>query len=147
MDPRYPLDRRLGGPQNWSGHRGQRKNPLPLPGIEPRSPSRPARSHTLYCLSHPGSSYASVKQEMTGFQHTIYILTKLCKTWASFHHKGKQTSIQDIQYGCSSSKIWTFFIQLPPCHPGLNLLRWYGAVFKNMSQNEMKLSNLTMQCS
>jgi hypothetical protein len=22
MDPRYPLNRRLGGPQSWSGHRG-----------------------------------------------------------------------------------------------------------------------------
>jgi hypothetical protein len=29
------------------------KNPLPLPGIEPRSPSGPARSQTLYCLSYP----------------------------------------------------------------------------------------------
>jgi len=29
-DPQYPLDRRLGGPQSWSGHRGWRKNPLPL---------------------------------------------------------------------------------------------------------------------
>jgi hypothetical protein len=28
-----------------------RKNPLPLPGIEPRSPGCPARSQTLYCLS------------------------------------------------------------------------------------------------
>jgi hypothetical protein len=28
-DPRYPVDRRLGGPQGWSGHRGYRKNPLP----------------------------------------------------------------------------------------------------------------------
>jgi hypothetical protein len=26
----------------------------PLPGIEPRSPSRPARSQTLSCLSYPG---------------------------------------------------------------------------------------------
>jgi hypothetical protein len=26
---------------------------LPLPGIEPRSPGRPARSQTLYCLSYP----------------------------------------------------------------------------------------------
>jgi hypothetical protein len=34
-DPRYPLYRRLGGPQSWSGHRG----PLPLPGIEPHSSS------------------------------------------------------------------------------------------------------------
>jgi hypothetical protein len=29
----YPLDRRLGGPQSWFGHRGKRKNPLPLTGI------------------------------------------------------------------------------------------------------------------
>jgi hypothetical protein len=35
-DPRYPLDRRLGGLQIWSGHRSYRKRPLPLPGIEPR---------------------------------------------------------------------------------------------------------------
>jgi hypothetical protein len=38
-DPWYPLDKRLGGPQSWSGHRGQRKNPLPLLGIEPQSSS------------------------------------------------------------------------------------------------------------
>jgi hypothetical protein len=53
--PRYPLYRTLGGPQSRSGHRGYRKNPLPLPGIEPRSPGRPARSQTLYCLSYTGS--------------------------------------------------------------------------------------------
>jgi hypothetical protein len=51
--PRYPLYRRLGGPQSQSGHRGQRKNPLPLPGIEPWSLGRPARSQTLYWLSYP----------------------------------------------------------------------------------------------
>jgi hypothetical protein len=30
---------RLGGPQSRSGRRGEKKNPLPLPGIEPRSSS------------------------------------------------------------------------------------------------------------
>jgi hypothetical protein len=44
---RYPLNGRLGGPQSWSGHRGNRKNPLPLPGIEPRSSSHPVCSQTL----------------------------------------------------------------------------------------------------
>jgi hypothetical protein len=38
-DPRYPVDKRLGGPQSRSGRRGQKKNPLPLLGIEPRSTS------------------------------------------------------------------------------------------------------------
>jgi hypothetical protein len=42
-DPRYPL----GGPQSRSGHKGYRKNLLPLPGIEPQSSGRPVRSQTL----------------------------------------------------------------------------------------------------
>jgi hypothetical protein len=29
----------------------------PLPGIEPRSPGRPACSQTLYCLSYPAYVY------------------------------------------------------------------------------------------
>jgi hypothetical protein len=37
--PPVPLYRWLGGPQSRSGHTGYRKNPLPLPGIEPRSSS------------------------------------------------------------------------------------------------------------
>jgi hypothetical protein len=31
---------------------------LPLPGIEPRSPGRPVRSKTLYCLSYPGTHHS-----------------------------------------------------------------------------------------
>jgi len=33
--PWYPLDRRLGGPQNRSGRGGGEKNSQPPPGIEP----------------------------------------------------------------------------------------------------------------
>jgi hypothetical protein len=33
--PWYPLDRRLGGPQNWSGHGGEGKNSQLLLGLEP----------------------------------------------------------------------------------------------------------------
>jgi hypothetical protein len=32
--PWYPLDRKLGGPQSWSGHNGEEKNSDPLPGLE-----------------------------------------------------------------------------------------------------------------
>jgi hypothetical protein len=32
--PRYPLDRRLGGPQSRSGHGGEEKNSQSPPGIE-----------------------------------------------------------------------------------------------------------------
>jgi hypothetical protein len=40
LSPRYPLDRRLAGPQSRSGSYGEEKNLLLLPGIEPR-PSSP----------------------------------------------------------------------------------------------------------
>jgi hypothetical protein len=33
--PRYPLDRRLGGPQSRSGHGGEEKNSQPLSALEP----------------------------------------------------------------------------------------------------------------
>jgi hypothetical protein len=35
LHPRYPLDRRLGGPQSQSGSCGMKKNTFPLPGTEP----------------------------------------------------------------------------------------------------------------
>jgi hypothetical protein len=54
--PRYPLDRRLGGPQSQSGRRGEGKF-FTLPRLEHRSLGRPARSQSLYRLSYPGSSY------------------------------------------------------------------------------------------
>jgi hypothetical protein len=41
-EPRYPLDRRLGGPQSRSGHGGEEKNSQLPPGIEPCNPGRPA---------------------------------------------------------------------------------------------------------
>jgi hypothetical protein len=34
-NPWYPLDRRLGGPQSWSGRGGEEKNSQPLPRLEP----------------------------------------------------------------------------------------------------------------
>jgi hypothetical protein len=40
----YPLDRRLGGPQNRSGHGVEEKNSQPPPEIELRTFIRPARS-------------------------------------------------------------------------------------------------------
>jgi hypothetical protein len=48
---RYPLKRRLGGPQNRSDVK--RRKFLPLPGLELRPFGRPARSSSLYRLSYP----------------------------------------------------------------------------------------------
>jgi hypothetical protein len=42
--PRYPFDRRLGGPQSRSGRCGGVKNVIPLPGFEPGYVGHPACS-------------------------------------------------------------------------------------------------------
>jgi hypothetical protein len=47
--PRYPLDRRLGGPQSRSGRSGEEKNLLPLPEIEPRLSSPVPVAVLTYC--------------------------------------------------------------------------------------------------
>ena len=52
---RYPLYRRLGGPQGRSGRMRQI-----LPPTGNRSPDRPARSESLYRLSYPGSHFDSM---------------------------------------------------------------------------------------
>ena len=59
---RYPLYRRLGGPQGRSGQ--VRKISAPT-GI--RSPDRPASSESLYLLSYPGPRV----QHLGGFHHFI----------------------------------------------------------------------------
>ena len=51
---RYPLYRRLGGPQ---GRSGQAQKISPPTGIQ--SPDRPAHSESLYRLSYPGSNFCN----------------------------------------------------------------------------------------
>jgi hypothetical protein len=53
----YPLDRRLGGPQNRSGRGGEEKNSYSLPGLEPPIIQPAARRYTTE-LSHPLVKYS-----------------------------------------------------------------------------------------
>jgi hypothetical protein len=53
--PRYPLDRKLGGPQNRSGRRGEEKILEPTGTQNP-----PARSRSLYGLRYPVSQSTAV---------------------------------------------------------------------------------------
>jgi hypothetical protein len=52
---RYPLVRRLGGPQSRSGRHGEVQILAP-PRLELRTLGRPARSQSLYRLCYPGSN-------------------------------------------------------------------------------------------
>jgi hypothetical protein len=51
--PRCLLDRRLGGPQSRSGCGGEEKNSQTPSRIEPTNHDHPARTQSLYRLSHP----------------------------------------------------------------------------------------------
>jgi hypothetical protein len=53
--PRYPLDRRLGGPQSRSGHDVEKRKFFTLPGLELRPLGLPARSQSLHRLRYPGT--------------------------------------------------------------------------------------------
>ena len=58
-ETRYPLYRRLDGPQGWSG---RVRKTSPSTGI--RSPYRPARNESLYRLSYPGPLREMVTKEI-----------------------------------------------------------------------------------
>jgi hypothetical protein len=100
-DPRYPLYRRLGGPQSRSGHRDYRKKPLPPAGIEPRSPGRPARSQTLYCLSYPGS----LTSQVPPLKQANPLLR------SSVHHPVYASKIHKISYQNKISVIYPLYLQ------------------------------------
>jgi hypothetical protein len=54
--PPVPIVQEAGwAPEPVWTQRIEEKTLSPVPGIEPRSPGRPARSQTLYWLSYPGS--------------------------------------------------------------------------------------------
>jgi hypothetical protein len=62
-EPRYQLDKRLGGLQSRSGHSGEEKNYQPPPGIEPYNPDRPVRSlqvHQIYLKQCPSNIITTV---------------------------------------------------------------------------------------
>jgi hypothetical protein len=48
--PRFPSDRRLGGPQRRSGRGGELKKILLMPNIEPRSSSPQTRHYTYWAI-------------------------------------------------------------------------------------------------
>jgi hypothetical protein len=89
--PRYPLDRRLGGPQNRYGERGEEKILDPT-GTQLRPLHRPARSQSLYRLSYPGSSkefsiyeYNNINPKRNGKKHLVWFLECLLGTATSWN--------------------------------------------------------------
>jgi hypothetical protein len=84
--PRYPLDRRLGGPQSRSGHRGYRKILCPRPGSNLDRPvvQSVVRHHTYWATPPPpvrGYTISSV----TGHSVDIDLLSvNLAQIWRQY---------------------------------------------------------------
>jgi hypothetical protein len=73
--PRYPLYRRLGGPQSRSGRHGEVKILVP-PGLELRLLRLPTRSQSLYRLSYPASTRNPVHLHLPVSDECSYNLRK-----------------------------------------------------------------------
>jgi hypothetical protein len=77
--PRYPMDRRLGGPQSRTGRCDDEKNALFPPGIEPQFPR--SSSRLIYRLSYSAHSISwryenwehSKKNGYRSLQHEAYM--------------------------------------------------------------------------
>jgi hypothetical protein len=94
---RYPLHRRLGGPQNRSG---QMRKIFTHTGI--RSPDRPARSESLYRLRYPGS-----RVRKRGFRlvtkETCSIRRPLAGRWCSDRDRCFWQDLYIFQRPCTSN--------------------------------------------
>jgi hypothetical protein len=86
-EPRYPLDRSLGGPQSRSGRGGEEKNSQPPPGIEPWAPivQPVAQRYTDWATCR--ASYNSIRK-LFAFQNgedqdlkAILLPLYGCETW------------------------------------------------------------------
>jgi hypothetical protein len=72
---------------------------LPPPGIEPRSPGRPARSQTLYCLSYPAPKTVKVRRQLCFSER----LVSACKS--TQRHKQQQQQQQHFVSTSSSDQL------------------------------------------
>jgi hypothetical protein len=88
--PQYPLDRRLGGPQSWSGRHGEVKILAPT-GTQTPTSGHPACSQSLYQPHYPGKCtltklwdkyYNIFKQKMqkNNSARTTFFLA-ICASW------------------------------------------------------------------
>jgi hypothetical protein len=75
---------------------------LPLPGIEPRSPGRPARSQTLYCLSYLAPTVRLYLWETVvtprGFSNTVSIsAVPHSHIWTAYSNSHSNTACRNVR--------------------------------------------------
>jgi hypothetical protein len=144
-DPRYPLYRRLGGPQSRSGHRGYRKNPLPLPGIEPRTCyEKDCQKHCLYVTcTYLGQSFVSLELVLyftvwiTNSLLFYVVLYDIFHIWKIGHLLPRETSITPPPYRveCHQQQtqrgkwtVWHWFLTFPTGSPATRAFQQRQAI-------------------
>ena len=124
---RYPLYRRLGGPQ---GPSGQVRKISPPTGIQP--PDRPARSQSLYRLSYPAHAGTSdirlnSRREFEGYSKKEFWTLPFISVWGEGGQKEKKL----WQARVSSVCCWEELLLMRP--PGK---RFYFPTFPSHLKNE-----------
>jgi hypothetical protein len=113
---RYPLYRRLGGPQGRYGR--LRKILLPT-GI--RSPDRPARSEFLYRLSYPGPHVLKGVTRSSGIWRRVICLTatNISDGWKESNKMLHCLKISSISFAVSEWVTWLMWLPMTSqlyCH-------------------------------
>jgi hypothetical protein len=73
-DSRYPLDRRLGGPQSRSGHRGYRKNPFVSAGDRTLIAGLSSPQSDTILTELLGSSFENKAHDLSAWEYWNFIL-------------------------------------------------------------------------
>jgi hypothetical protein len=95
--PRYPLDRRLGGPHTRSGRHGEVKI------LEPTD--RPARSQSLYRQCYPGSWHL-----IHYSNHFVLMKSPLLSVYLSFEIS-KFGALLRSQFRTVTNNVWVYYCQ------------------------------------
>jgi hypothetical protein len=98
-ESRYPLDRRLGGPQSWSGYRGE-KIPSPCWDL---NPDHPARSPVKCYTTELSRLLAMPVFQSNAFRRSIYLTYNLLRPSRSAAGLYNHTDLETCNSGQESS--------------------------------------------
>jgi hypothetical protein len=78
---------------------------LPPPGIEPRSPGRPVRSQTLYCLSYPGSRTGWYSQKKMSLVYVTLVMSMTFCAVLNVDASRLGTIVSHVNWWCGTTSL------------------------------------------
>jgi hypothetical protein len=121
-DPRYSLNKRLGGPQNRSGHRSVRKNPFPLSGFTVMIVALRTSETSVYS-NKTTHRYIPEGSELT---LTVWYFLLNTSLKLDFHGRTEESHVS-LHYNVSDCEPGTSQLLQPahcvfPCFPAMHII-------------------------